>query len=267
MDIITKELYSKCKSWSKFYKKNSLADTLTNESWRNFFNDQIFNDNRFINIENKLKEIIETSECKNGTKLYPFPEKVFSAFNITSLNDIKVVIIGQDPYFNSEYYNGQSVPQATGLSFSVPMGMNIPSSLQNIFANQLKFKQIYNKPNHGDLTFWACQGCLMLNTALTVIDGRKNCHSSMWKWATDKIIEYISNECDYVVFIMWGAPAYGKINLIDIDKHDVIISSHPSGLSANKGMKQFPSFNEQNHFGLVNEKLRQHKKDEIMWQL
>jgi len=171
MNIVTKELYSKCKSWNTFYKKNSLSDTLTNESWRKFFNEQIFSDNRFISIENKLKDISNQS----GAKLYPFPEKVFNAFNITSLDDLKVVIIGQDPYFNSEYYKGQYVPQATGLSFSVPVGMNTPSSLQNIFANQLKFGQIYNKPNHGDLTFWACQGCLMLNTALTVIDGQKNC--------------------------------------------------------------------------------------------
>ena len=267
---ISKKSYSQSNTWDKFYKQNgSIKDCLTSESWKKLFNERIFSDSRFGDIENKLKEIVEKNvgDNKNGTKMYPFPTKIFNAFNITSLNELKVVIIGQDPYFNCEYYDERFVPQATGLSFSVPTGFNIPSSLQNIFANQLKFKRIHYVPNYGDLTFWACQGCLMLNTSLTVLDGQKNCHGAMWKWVTDRIIKYISDECDHVVFVMWGLPAYGKINLIDIDKHDVVISSHPSGLSANKGMRQYPPFNTQDHFGIVNEKLKEREKDEILWQL
>jgi uracil-DNA glycosylase len=260
---ISKESYSKYDTWNSFYEKhNSIKNSLTNVSWNKLFKEFIFEDARFSDIENALKELVNKQ-----LQIYPLPSHVFNAFNITSLDDLKVVIIGQDPYFNCEYYNKKVIPQATGLSFSVPSGFNIPSSLRNIFMNQLKFNQMYSAPKSGDLTFWACQGCLMLNTALTVVDNQKNCHSKMWRWVTDMIIKYISDQCEYVVFVVWGSPAYSKINLIDLDKHDAIISSHPSGLSANKGMKNYSSFNGQDHFGLINTCLEKHGKSKILWQL
>ena len=130
-----------------------------------------------------------------------------------------------------------------------------------IYKNLLKYGHIEKIPEHGCLDYWAYQGCLMLNTSLTVIDGEKNCHSNEWKWFTDKIIEEISNKLNNIVFVLWGGEAYKKIELIDLDKHHVIISSHPSGLSANKEFKSYPAFVNQDHFGIINSYL----KDKIIW--
>jgi uracil-DNA glycosylase len=228
-------------------------------SWGELFKNKIFNDHRFIDTEKELTELVD-----KHMHIYPLPSRVFNAFDTTSLNDIKVVIIGQDPYFNCEYFNNKVVLHATGLSVSVPHGVSIPSSLRNIFSNQLKFKHIHNIPKSGDLTFWTRQGCLMLNTALTVVDGKKNCHSKMWKWVTDIVIKYISDKCDYVVFVTWGLPAYSKIKLIDLNKHYAVISSHLSGLSANNSMKNYSPFNNQYYFGIVNKYLKKHGKSRIL---
>jgi len=266
---ISKNTYAKQMSWNDFYKQgNSLKkDTNINISWRKLFDERIFNDDKFTKLEDDLKELVDKDNESDGIKMYPLPEYVFNAFRVTSLDDLKVVFIGQDPYFNCEYKKGKFIPQATGLSFSVPMDFKIPSSLANIFSNQLKYNRLKCEPASGNLTFWACQGCLMLNTALTVLDGRKNVHSAMWKWVTDRIIKYISDECKYVVFVMWGRPAYDKVNLIDLDKHDIIVSSHPSGLSAHKPMGQYLPFNDQDHFGQINELLDKRKKNKILWQI
>lgn len=266
---LDKKSYSKKTSWNDFYDsgKSLKKNAKINMSWRKLFNERIFNDEKFTKLEKELKELTEDEGDEDGIKMYPLPDFVFSAFNITAFDDLKVVFIGQDPYFNCEYFKGKFVPQATGMSFSVPKDCKIPSSLDNIFDNHMKFKTMKRKPESGDLTFWACQGCLMLNTALTVLDGRKNIHSSMWKWVTDRIIKYISDECKYVVFVMWGRPAYEKVNLIDLDKHDIVVSSHPSGLSAHKPMGQYPPFNDQNHFGEINKLLEQHGKKKILWQI
>lgn len=260
---ISKKIYSEYDSWYSFYEKHdSIKNNPIHMSWHDLFKNKIFIDNRFADIEKELEELAD-----KHLQIYPKPSLVFNAFNITAFDELKVVILGQDPYFNCEYYNNQIVPQATGLSFSTPSGVNIPSSLRNIFANQLKFKHMHYMPKSGDLTFWACQGCLMLNTALTVVDGKKNCHSKMWKWVTDMIIKYISDKCDYVVFVMWGLPAYSKLKLIDLNKHDTVISSHPSGLSANTGMRNYSSFNSQDHFNIINNCLEKNGKSKMLWQL
>lgn len=254
--MLTKKSYSKKLSWDiNFNLKNLPID----ESYHEIFN-ELYKDKRFTIIESNLKKYLSIN---NINLLYPKPNYLFKTFCMTPLDKIKVVFIGQDPYFNNEIYKDRIVPQAYGLSFSVPLDMQIPSSLQNIYRNLLKYNHIKEMPNHGCLDFWAYQGCLMLNTSLTVIDGQKNCHSNEWKWFTDKLIEYISNKCNNVVFTLWGGEAYKKIELIDLDKHNVIISSHPSGLSANKEFKSYPAFVNQDHFGIINSYLN----EKIIWDL
>lgn len=265
---ITKKGYSTEESWDDFYGegKSLKKNAPIHISWRKMFNDRVFSDERFDKIEDKLRALVEANDDDDPIKMYPNPKFVFNAFNVTSLDELKVVFIGQDPYFNCEYYKGKHVPQATGLSFSVPKGVKIPSSLKNIFKNHLNYKRMFCEPKTGDLTFWACQGCLMLNTALTVLDGQKNCHGSTWRWVTDRIIKYISDECKHVVFVLWGGPANEKLNLIDLDKHDVVASSHPSGLSCDKKLGNNPPFNDQDHFGMINTILEENGQKKILWQ-
>ena len=200
-------------------------------------------------------------------KIYPYPNLLFNAFILTPLSNVKVVILGQDPYHCNEIHHDKIIPQAMGLSFSVPKGMKIPSSLQNIYKNLLKYKHIEIKPNHGNLSFWAYQGCLMLNTSLTVQHSYPNSHSKYWLPFTDKIIKYISNKLNNIVFVLWGNPALNKLNLIDQNKHKIIISSHPSGLSYNKKLKNYDSFENTDHFGEINKYLKEKNKKQIIWQV
>lgn len=240
-----KRKYSKERTWTIDTNiKNSPYDI----SWFDMFT-ELFNDKKFQIIETKIKKYLSINEAE---LLYPKPEYIFKTFCITPLDNVKVVIIGQDPYFNNEIYKDRICPQAYGLSFSVPVDIKTPSSLDNIYKNLYEYKHITKIPNHGCLDYWGYQGCLMLNSALTVINGQKNCHQNEWKWFTDYIIKYISEKKDKVVFVLWGGEAYKKINLIDLDKHEVVISSHPSGLSAHQLLKSYSSFNNQDHFSLIN---------------
>jgi len=236
--MLSKKSYSKKLNWSQDINNINLTNLPIDESYSELFN-KLFLDKRFEIIKNKLKKYLENSDPE---LLYPKPNYLFKAFCMIPFNDIKVVFIGQDPYFNNEKYKDKIVPQAYGLSFSVPVEMEIPSSLQNIYKNMLKYGHIKKMPNNGCLDLWAYQGCLMLNTSLSVIDGQKNCHSAEWKWFTDKIIEEISNKLNNIVFVLWGGEAYKKIELIDLDKHHAIISSHPSGLSCHKPFQSYPAF-------------------------
>ena len=260
--FLTKKKYVKKKSWKKFYKKGSLRKAKIDSTWKEMF-DQLSGDTRFAKIEETLKSLIPSQ----GDKIYPKPCYVFEAFRMTGLDDLKVVIVGQDPYFNHEFVKNKPVPQAMGLSFSVPDGIRIPSSLDNIYKNMIRNGHMRWYPRSGNLTFWAHQGCLMLNTALTVLDGQKNCHSAMWAWFTNMVLKYISDHADYVVFVFWGAPALSKSVFVDLDKHDCIVSSHPSGLSADKPLKQYPPFNEFDHFGKINELLKAKGREQIIWQV
>ena len=187
--MFTKKSYSKKSSWKNNVDIQNLPFDYT---WEEIFN-EIFKDKRIKIINNLLNKYIENNN-NDANLLYPKPNYVFKAFCMTPLNEVKVVFIGQDPYFNNEIYKDRVVPQAYGLSFSVPLGFEIPSSLKNIYNNLKNYGHIEKIPTNGCLDYWAYQGCLMLNTALTVIDGQKNCHSSEWKWFTDKIIEEISNK-------------------------------------------------------------------------
>lgn len=259
--ILTKETYAKVKSWEQKYPDSyvDLKNSKIDSSWKNLF-DELYNDERFENLVQKtLSESLESGK----SDIHPAPEYVFNAFKLTSLDDLKVVIIGQDPYFSYE----DNVHQAMGLSFSVPYGVSVPSSLKNIYSNLVKNGHINDVPNHGNLELWAKQGCLMLNTSLTVLDGdkNKNCHQNIWKWFTDKVIRYISNKKENIIFVLWGGNAIEKMTLIDLDKHEVLTSSHPSGLSCGKPFKSHSAFNATDHFGDANNILKKWDKKEIVW--
>lgn len=266
--MLTKSSYSKKSSWEKQFpdKKVSFANIPFHKSWDKLF-DKLINNKRF---ENRTEEgLTEELEENGNIIIHPMPEFVFNAFNLTSLKKLKVVVIGQDPYFDHEDYKKRIVPQAMGLSFSVPIGVKIPSSLRNIYSNLVKYKHIESIPGHGNLESWAEQGCLMLNTSLTVKDGslNKNCHQFLWSWFTDEVIDYISTNKDNVIFVLWGSHALNKKDLIDVKKHKVIVSSHPSGLSVGKPLKEYPAFNARDHFGEINETLEEWGRKKIDWSI
>jgi uracil-DNA glycosylase len=268
--MLSKSLYSEAQTWKQKFKDNSvtlsLKDDKFHKSWKELF-EKLYNDKRFRNrIEKELSEELRDDD---NLIMHPQPDYVFNAFKLTSFKKLKVVIIGQDPYFDHEIHENKNVSQAMGLSFSVPVGIKVPSSLRNIYVNLKKYGHIENIPEHGNLESWAEQGCLLLNTALTVKDGsaNKNCHQFIWGWFTDEIISYISEKKENVVFVLWGSHALGKKDLIDEKKHEIIISSHPSGLSVGKPMKEYPAFNANDHFGKINQKLKEWGRSEIDWNL
>lgn len=256
----------KIKPWHEKYPDYDvqLNDLRIHDSYDEFTKTKLFND--------KLKQANEyLSHCLKVTqgkvKIYPYPDLIFNALNTTPLDKIKVVILGQDPYINEEIHNDKPIPQAMGMSFSVPKGVKIPPSLDNIYANQIKYNHLNKKPKHGNLSFWAYQGVLLLNTALTVQKGCSNSHSKYWIELTDELIKFISDKTDNVVFVLWGGPALSKINLIDRDKHKVIISSHPSPLGFNKPLKTYSAFKDIDHFKEINEYLNSKGKESIIWNI
>ena len=233
-------------------------------SWKEIF-EQEFKEEYFGELEKYLSTFL--NKTKGNVEMFPYPDLVFNAFNTCPLDKIKVVIIGQDPYHDYEKHNGIVVPQAMGLSFSVPVGINIPSSLKNIYRNQKEFEVIKKIPENGNLYFWASQGCLMLNSALTVRFKKPNAHQNYWVPFTNTIIEHISEKCNNVVFLLWGRNAYNKKNLIDEDKHKIIHSTHPSGLSFSKDAKYGKAFIKVNHFKECNDYLKEKGKKPIVWRL
>ena len=184
----------------------------------------------------------------SGT-IYPPREKVFEALKKTNLEEVKVVILGQDPY------HGQG--QAQGLSFSVPDDISAPPSLQNILKELAE--DVGVKASH-DLTSWADQGVLLLNACLTVPAGQANGHAGViWEEFTDAVIRLVSQEEEHVVFILWGAYARKKKALIDSSKHMIIESAHPSPLSAYRG------FFGSRPFSRVNAYLSEMGREPIDW--
>ncbi|BDD87130.1 uracil-DNA glycosylase [Desulfofustis limnaeus] len=193
-----------------------------------------------------------------GRKVYPPRELVFNAMRITAFEQVRVVILGQDPYINEHHSLG---PEAHGLCFSVREGIPAPPSLVNIF------KEIDDSLHGGhkrqvsnDLTRWARQGVLLLNASLTVLAGRSNSHAGLgWQQVTDDIIKTISEKRQHVVFMLWGAFAQKKAGLIDQRKHLILKTSHPSPLSAHKGFLGSGVFVACNHY------LTEHGYDPIDW--
>ena len=263
---LSKESYMLEEKWYDFFDSNkSILELPYHPTWHVMIASMLHDPNKlkkFNKINETLKKLIKDEK---HLKIYPFPNYVFKAFMITRATDLKVVFIGQDPYFNCIYHEGKYVPEAMGLSFSVSHGIKIPSSLNNIYANLLKFGHIKHKPDSGNLWYWATQGCLMLNTALTVEDGTQNSHAQMWEWFSDHVIKYISDNFDDIIFVLWGACAYKKNKLIDQDRHHMIVSSHPSGYSANNKFQNFPAFVDKDHFGEINYYLTKKGKSAILW--
>lgn len=176
----------------------------------------------------------------NTKTVYPNHKDILKALEITPLEAVKVVILGQDPYHGPG--------QAHGLSFSVPNGMKIPPSLLNIFK-ELSADLNVQQPTHTDLTPWATQGVLLLNTTLTVLGGSPMSHANLgWETLTDEILQCVNDEKESVVFILWGAHAQKKIPFIDQRKHLVIKSPHPSPLSAHRGFFGSKPFSKTNEY-------------------
>lgn len=199
----------------------------------------------------KIKEFID-SEYASKT-IYPPYNEIFNAFKLTPLSNVKVVILGQDPYHEKG--------QAHGLAFSTPKDRPIPRSLNNIFK-ELNAEYSYKIPTSGCLEKWAKEGVFLLNTVLTVEDGNANSHSKCgWQIFTDKVIKILNKQTNPIVFMLWGKQAEAKKVLITNPNHQVLITSHPSPFSARRG------FFGCNHFKLANEFLKDNGIIEINWRL
>ncbi|GAA4134801.1 uracil-DNA glycosylase [Sphingobacterium kyonggiense] len=211
-----------------------------------------------------LKPMFQSDEMKKlsafvqqereAGQVFPPNDFVFNAFRLTPLSQVKVVILGQDPYHNDG--------QAHGLSFSVPAGIAVPPSLQNIYKELQNDIPNFQIPNHGDLSHWAKQGVLLLNATLTVRAHVAGSHQKKgWEKFTDSIIRAISDQQEHVVFILWGAYAAKKAALIDQAKHLVLTSVHPSPLSVYRG------FYGSKPFSKTNDYLQASGKKPIDWQI
>lgn len=186
-------------------------------------------------------------------KIYPPKEEIFSALKLTSYEDTKVVILGQDPY------HGEN--QAHGLAFSVNYGIKIPPSLQNIYKELNQEIGTYI-PNNGYLLSWTKQGILLLNTSLTVRAGEANSHSKIgWEIFTDNIIKILNEKEKPIIFVLWGNNARSKKKFITNKRHFIIEGVHPSPLSASRG------FFGCNHFNEINNILKRLGEQEINWQI
>ena len=217
-----------------------------NPDWKAFLKDEL-NSNTFQAIISKLE-----SERKHHT-IFPENEVLFNAFNQTNIDDLKVVVLGQDPY------HGKG--QAHGLSFSVPNGVRIPPSLRNIFK---ELKADLNLPisQNGNLNTWAEQGVLLLNSTLTVREKQAGSHQKLgWEDFTDSIIKKIADKKEGLIFLLWGAFAQKKSILINDKKHYILTTTHPSPFSAYRG------FLGCKHFSKTNEILVNNKKQPINWKL
>ncbi len=198
----------------------------------------------------KLKE--EIDKRYETTTVFPEKQNIFKAFSLTKLDNLKVVILGQDPY--------HGFGQAQGLAFSTPANIKNPPSMQNILKeiqSDLGKKSICED---GDLTPWAKQGVLLLNTILTVEEAKPKSHHNLgWEVFTDNIIKYISDNCKDTIFILWGSPAISKTKLIDRKKHHILTAPHPSPLSSYRG------FFGCKHFSQTNNILKSLNKEAIIW--
>lgn len=221
------------KPWSQYSWQRLLADEFEKEYFQDLF--------KFIDQEYEVGNV------------FPPKELIFSAFEHTPYEQVKVVILGQDPYHGA----GQS----HGLAFSVQKGVKIPPSLRNMYK-ELASDLAIEPASHGNLTSWANQGVLLLNTVLTVREGEANSHQKHgWERFTDRVIEVLNEREDPIVFVLWGKPAQQKATMIDATKHIIIQSFHPSPLSASRG------FFGSKPFSKVNDALITFGKQPINWEI
>jgi uracil-DNA glycosylase len=212
-------------------------------------------------LENEFKEayfhnLVEILQLEKSSKqvVYPPGSLIFNAFNLTDLDQVKVIIIGQDPYHGPN--------QAHGLSFSVQKGIAAPPSLVNIYKEIQNDLGITNLKTKGDLTYWAQQGVLLLNATLTVRANQPNSHAGIgWQRFTDKVIQVLNDQCEHLVFMLWGNFAKEKGMHIDSKKHLVLKAAHPSPFSADKG------FFGCKHFSKTNEYLVKNGRAPIDWMI
>lgn len=203
-----------------------------------------------------FKQILDflENEQNAGKVIFPAKADIFNAFKFTDFENLKVVILGQDPYHN--------YGQAHGLAFSVQRGVDIPPSLRNIYKELAKSVEGFVIPSCGCLESWAKQGVFLLNTALTVEAHKANSHKDIgWSTFTDEVIRLISHYKQDVVFMLWGGNAHKKKSLIDKSKHLILESSHPSPLSVYRG------FDGCDHFNECNDYLSKKNLPEIDWKI
>lgn len=207
----------------------------------------LFKDERYL----KIREFLKNEYTAHI--VYPDMYDLYNCFRYTPVSGLKAVILGQDPYHEPN--------QAHGLCFSVRRGVRLPPSLQNIYK-EIESDLGIKEPDCGELTKWAQQGVLLLNTTLTVREHAANSHSKCgWAWFTDSVIKLISDNTENVAFILWGGNARSKVPLIDGKKHLILQCAHPSPLSAYNG------FFGCRHFSKTNEYLLAHGKTPIDWDL
>ncbi len=223
----------------------------SSQAWAKALKDE-FAKPYYLNLEKFLIQEYSTRT------VYPAFENIFKAFNATPLEKVRVVILGQDPYHGKN--------QATGMGFSVPKGEKIPPSLRNIYKeayrdlNQAGYS--FEIPSHGDLSLWAREGVLILNTVLTVREGEAGSHRNMgWEIFSDRVIQVLNSLDGPLVFCLWGRPAQEKISKLTNSNHLLLQSSHPSPLSANRG------FLGCGHFSKANDFFRDHGLPPINWRL
>jgi len=215
-----------------------------NDDWTLFLEEE-FTKDYFLQLQEFVKNEYERK------KIYPEYKNIFRAFNLLAVNEVKVVIIGQDPY--------HGYMQANGLAFSVLGNTKLPPSLKNIYK-ELVDDIGCDMPCDGDLTPWAKQGVLLINSVLTVVEAHANSHKNRgWETFTNSVIQKLSQKIDSIVFILWGAPSGKKEHFIDASKHLILKAPHPSPLSSYRG------FFGSKPFSKTNEYLKLHEKKEIKW--
>lgn len=215
--------------------------------------ESIINDERDKEYFQSVLAFVE-QQRNSGKTIYPPQEQVFSAFDMTPFESVRVVILGQDPYHGAN--------QAHGLAFSVLRGVKIPPSLRNMYKELAQDIEGFEIPSHGYLDAWASQGVLMLNTVLTVEEAKAHSHAKCgWETFTDAIIAELNQRSEPIIFLLWGAHAQKKGQAIDTGKHYVLAAPHPSPLSARRG------FFGCQHFSTTNELLSSMDQRPIDWHL
>lgn len=228
------------------YMKVDIDKIRIPECWKNVLYNE-FNKSYFGEIKHQYIESI-----KNGATIYPQASDIFNAFVYTPFSSVRVVLLGQDPY--------HGVGQAMGLSFSVRKGVAMPASLKVMFK-ELERSLGIRCANHGDLTLWARQGVMLLNASLTVEANKPNSHKHWgWNYFTDTVIKTISDQKEHCIFLLWGGFAKAKKQLINVRKHSILESVHPSPLAGN-------GFSGNGHFKKVNEIFASRGEPPIDWDI
>ncbi|MEI8600694.1 uracil-DNA glycosylase [Shewanella sp. PP-Sp27a-2] len=221
---------------------------MTQATWQTFIDEQ-----RALPYFQQLSAFVD-NERRAGKVVYPPEVDVFNAFTMTPLEKVKVVLIGQDPYHGPD--------QAHGLCFSVKRGIKPPPSLANMYKELATDIDGFTIPSHGDLSAWAEQGILMLNTVLTVEQGKAHSHAKAgWEVFTTAVLELLNRQTQPIIFVLWGSHAIKKGQVITAPQHQVLTGPHPSPLSAYRG------FFGCGHFSQVNQLLLERGEAPIRWQV